>query len=101
MSSNRSGRDAILKDPALQTVDAVKAGKVYVCPNGIYRWSVRSGEGGMIPLWLGTKMYPELFADVSMQKVVRDFFKNFYAYDISDADIEVVLAGDDNTAMTR
>jgi iron complex transport system substrate-binding protein len=55
----------------------------------------------MISLWLGTKMYPELFADVNMQKVVRDFFKNFYAYDISDADIEVVLAGDDNTAMTR
>jgi iron complex transport system substrate-binding protein len=101
MVSNRSGRDAVLKDPALQTVDAVKTEKVYVCPNGIYRWSVRSGEGAMFPLWLGTKMYPDLFADVDMKKVVRDFFKDFYAYTISDADIEVVLAGDDNTAMTR
>jgi hypothetical protein len=36
-----------------------------------------------------------------MKKVVRDFFKDFYAYNISDADIDVVLAGDDNTAMTR
>jgi iron complex transport system substrate-binding protein len=101
MASNRPGREAILRDPALQTVDAVKAGKVYVCPNGIYRWSVRSGEGAMIPLWLGTIMYPDRFADVDMAAVVRDFFKRFYAYDISDADIAVVLAGDDNTAMTR
>jgi iron complex transport system substrate-binding protein len=101
MVSNRPGRDAVLKDPALQTVDAIKTGKVYVCPNGIYRWSVRSGEGAMFPLWLGTKMYPELFADVDMKVVVRDFFKDFYSYTISGADIEVVLAGDDNTAMTR
>jgi iron complex transport system substrate-binding protein len=101
MVSNRPGREAILKDPALQTVDAVKSGKVYVCPNGIYRWSVRSGEGAMIPLWLGTIMYPNLFADVDMRAVVKDFFKRFYTYDISAADIEVVLAGDDNTAMTR
>jgi iron complex transport system substrate-binding protein len=101
MVSNRPGREAILKDPALQTVEAVKSGRVYVCPNGIYRWSVRSGEGAMIPLWLGTIMYPDLFADVDMKAVVKDFFKRFYAYDISAADIEVVLAGDDNTAMTR
>jgi hypothetical protein len=33
--------------------------------------------------------------------VVKDFFKNFYSFDIPAADIEVVLAGDDNTAMTR
>jgi hypothetical protein len=52
-------------------------------------------------LWLGTKMYPDLFADVEMKKVVRDFFKDFYGYTISDANIDVVLAGDDNTAMTR
>ncbi|GHT84951.1 iron ABC transporter substrate-binding protein [Spirochaetia bacterium] len=101
VASNRSGVDAILKDPALQTVDAVKAKRVHACPNGIYRWNVRSGEGAMYPLWLGTLMYPDLFKDIDMKQVVKDFFKNFYSFDISAADIEVVLAGDDNTAMTR
>jgi iron complex transport system substrate-binding protein len=101
VASNRSGVDAILKDPALQTVDAVKTKRVYACPNGIYRWNVRSGEGAMYPLWLGTIMYPDLFKNVDMKNVVRDFFKNFYNYNITDVDIAVVLAGDDNTAMTR
>jgi iron complex transport system substrate-binding protein len=101
VASNRPGVEAILSDPALQTVDAVKSRKVYACPNGIYRWNVRSGEGAMYPLWLGTLMYPDLFNDIDMRKVVRDFFKNFYSYDISENNINVVLAGDDNTAMTR
>jgi len=99
--SAKPGIEAVLNDASLQTVDAVKNKKVFACPNGIYRWNVRSGEGAMYPLWLGTKMYPELFSKIDMRKVVKDFFKKWYSYDIPDADIDVVLAGDDNTAMTR
>jgi iron complex transport system substrate-binding protein len=72
-----------------------------VCPYGIYLWSVRSGEGAMLPLWLGTKLYPERFADVDMKEVVKYFFNHFYNYDIPASEIETVLAGDVSTAMTR
>jgi iron complex transport system substrate-binding protein len=101
MTSNQSGRDAILKDPALRTVAPVRSGKVYVCPTGIYLWSVRSGEGAMLPLWIGTKLYPDLFADTDMKAIVKNFFNNFYNYNIPDSEIDKVLAGDANTAMTR
>jgi iron complex transport system substrate-binding protein len=101
MTSNQTGRDAVLKDPALQTVSAVRSGRVYVCPYGIYLWSVRSGEGAMLPIWLGTKLYPDLFADTDMRVVVKNFFNNFYSYAISEAEIDTVLAGEVNTAMTR
>jgi iron complex transport system substrate-binding protein len=101
MTSNQSGKEKILSDPALATVDAVVNRRVHVAPYGIYLWSVRSGEGAMLPLWLGTIMYPELFSDVNMTQVVKDFFNNFYNYDISDAEIQAVLAGDVNTGMTR
>jgi iron complex transport system substrate-binding protein len=101
MTSNQIGAEAVLKDPALQTVSAVRSGKVYVCPYGIYLWSVRSGEGAMLPLWIGTKLYPELFADVDMKQVVSYFFNHFYNYDIPASEIETVLAGDTSTAMTR
>jgi iron complex transport system substrate-binding protein len=55
---------------------------------------VRSGEGAMYPLFLGTLLYPELFSDIDMKKVVRDFFKNFYVYDVSDAEINRILTGE-------
>jgi iron complex transport system substrate-binding protein len=101
MTNSQNGRNAILNDAALRTVAAVRDQKVYVCPYGIYLWSVRSGEGAMLPLWLGTKFYPAQFADVDMSKVVKDYFNNFYHYDIPASEIETVLAGDTSTGMTR
>lgn len=93
MAFTQSAKEAILSDPTLADVAAVKNQKVYVCPYGVYNWSVRSGEGAMLPLWLGTIMYPDLFADVDMNQVVKDFFADFYAYDISAEEITTVLAG--------
>lgn len=93
MTSTQAGKDAILADPALATVDAVKNGNVAVCPYGIYLWSVRSGEGSMLSLWMGVQMYPDLFSDIDMANVVKSFFNDWYNYDISDEEIDNVLAG--------
>ena len=101
MTSNQSGKAAILADPALQTVDAVINGNVQVCPYGVYLWSVRSGEGSMLPLWLGTNMYPELFTDIDMEATVTDFFSTWYNYSIPADELERTLAGDASTAMMR
>jgi iron complex transport system substrate-binding protein len=101
MTSNQSGREKILSDSALAQVDAVKNGRVHVTPYGVYLWSVRSGEGSMLPLWLGTVMYPDIFKDIDMAGVVKNFFNKYYNYDISDEEIKTVLAGDTNTGMTR
>jgi len=101
MASNQAGKEAILADPALATVDAVKNGNVQVCPYGVYLWSVRSGEGSMLSLWLGTQLYPDLFRDVDMENVVKEFFNNWYSYDISEEEIQNTLNGDASISMTR
>ena len=88
-----SSQKAIMEEKALQGVNAVKNGKVFIVPYGTYMWSVRSGEGAMMPLWLATIMYPDTFQDIDMQHVVKDFFREFYAYDIPEAEIKTVLAG--------
>jgi iron complex transport system substrate-binding protein len=93
IATNRQARDAIMADPALATVAAVRNAHVAVCPSGIFLWSVRSGEGAMMPLWLGTILHPELFADIDMRAVVRDFFRDFYRYEAPDEEIERILAG--------
>lgn len=85
--------DAIMSDAALADVTAVKEGHVYTSPQGLYLWSVRSGEGAMMALWIGTKIHPDLFADVDMTQMVKDFFKNWYNYDLSDEDAAAVLNG--------
>lgn len=88
------GKDAILSDSALSGITAVKNGDVYVVPTGIYRWNVRSGEGAMMTPWLGTIVYPDKFSDVDMKQIVKDFFGNFYNYELDEAGVEKVLAGE-------
>ena len=72
---------------------AVKNGNVYVCPTALYLWCVRSAEGALMTPWLGSVMYPELYADQDMTKVLQDFYKDFYNTDLSDADAANILSG--------
>lgn len=90
---NKEGVEAILSDPALANVKAVREGKVYNTPQGIYLWGVRSGENAMMTPWLGTILYPDLFADVDMEQVVMDFFKEWYHTDIDAATAQSILEG--------
>lgn len=84
---------AIESDAALQDVTAVKEGHILVSPKGLYLWSVRSGEGAMMAPRLGTQVNPDLFSDVDMERIVKDFFSDWYGYDLSDSDAEAILAG--------
>jgi iron complex transport system substrate-binding protein len=93
ITSSKAGKETIMSDPALATVKAVEEDQVYVRPQGIYMWGVRSGENAMMTPWLGTKLYPERFEDVDMEQIVIDFFDTWYHTDIDAAKAEEILAG--------
>jgi iron complex transport system substrate-binding protein len=90
-SSGPVDRLDILADSALAVTSAVQNGRVYACPKGIFVWFARSAEGAMMPLWLGTKLYPEIFKDVDMKEVVRDYFDNFYNYRLPEDELATIL----------
>ncbi len=86
-------RDHILADPALATVPAVANKKVYAEPVGTYPWSVRSAEGALMPLFLGTILYPDRFADMSLADKTTEFYQEFYGYSLSDEQVKEILSG--------
>lgn len=88
----QDSKAAILADPALATVDAVRNQNVQVCPSGVYAWCVRSAEGALTPYWLGTLLQPELFSDIDMVDQVKDFYKE-YATEPDDEGAREILAG--------
>lgn len=85
--------EALLSDEALADVTAVKEGHVYTSPKGLYLWSVRSGEGALMTPWIGTKIHPDLFSDVDMEEMTKEFFSTYYNYDLSDDEVESILNG--------
>jgi iron complex transport system substrate-binding protein len=90
---SRETRREILENPALAGASAVRNGRVLACPQGIYLWGVRSGEGAMMALWLGSRLYPDLIAGVAVKAMVRDFFQDFYGYRLRADELEAILLG--------
>ncbi len=71
-------------------ISAVENGRVYRIPLGIYRWYPPSLDGPLMLKWMAQKNYPELF-DYDMKEEVREYFKEYHHYDLSDSEIEGIL----------
>ncbi|MFV0481941.1 MAG: ABC transporter substrate-binding protein [Campylobacteraceae bacterium] len=99
ITSGHSSKDQILQDKALSSINAVKNGKVYVVPTGVYLWSVRSAEGALQPLWLAKQIHPELFTDIDMEYELKNFYEKFYSYKLSNEQAKTILDGRTGTMM--
>lgn len=73
---------------------AVENGRVYTVPTGLSRWGQRgSVETYLACLWLGTTLYPDLFADIDFKQEVVDYYKVFFNIDVDDQLYASMLAG--------
>lgn len=100
ITNSQEGKEALMSNPALSKVKAIANNHVLVSPQGAYLWIVRSGEGAMVPMWLVSQVYPDLAGDYDAKNAVKDFFKEYYSYDLDDAAVEGILAGQ-SSAVTR
>lgn len=100
ITNSQEGKEALMSNPALSKVKAIANNHVLVSPQGAYLWIVRSGEGAMVPMWLVSQVYPGLAGDYDAKTAVKDFFKEYYSYDLDDAAVEGILAGQ-SSAVTR
>lgn len=83
----------ITTDPAWSGMKAVREGKVYANPSGVFAWDRYSGEEALQILWAAKFFNPDKFADIDMVKEVRDFYKKFYGADITEAQANRMLQG--------
>ena len=78
-------------DPTLASLSAVQNDKVFINPYGIFKWCVRSADEAIQPLWAASVIQPELFTDIDMVEECRQFHKEFYGLDLSDAEVDSIL----------
>jgi len=93
--ANEEGVDQyILTDTKWQSLDAVKAERVYLLPNGISRWGhPNSLEIPLAMLWTSKKLYPGLFEDINIAEEVQGFYKTFFDLELTDEETEMILQG--------
>lgn len=85
--------DNLMADAVLSDLSAVKNGALYFIPKGGQPMNGTGVENVMYIQWQTKLLYPDLFADVDMNEVVRNFYTTFMDWDISDEEIEAMLAG--------
>lgn len=80
----------IYNDPRWQTVDAVRAHRVYKMPLGGYRWDPPSQESALTWIWLAGLLQPAR-AQQDIRAVMRDWYTFLYGHDLTDAEIDKIL----------
>ena len=93
--------DYILGDEKWAGLRCVQAGRVYQIPVGIARMGhPTSTETPLALLWLAELLYPDDF-EIDMPRELKDYYRTFYGYELSDALAAAILNGDDmRTAKT-
>lgn len=84
--------NTIMSEAAWQELRAVKEGKMIRNPQGVMKWEKFGVEIALQMLWFTEQVYPGVL-DVDIKAEVKDFYKNYYQYELSDAAYEDLLAG--------
>lgn len=80
----------IYKDPVLSQTSAARTQRIYKYPLGGYRWDPPNQESPLTWMWLANLLHPERFS-FNLRQKIRTRFKELYAYDLNDADIDGIL----------
>jgi len=86
-----SDAHAIMRDPKWRNLRAVKTGRVYPNPRGMFWWCRETSETALQFLWLASLAYPEHMAHIEMREETRQFYRTFYHYELTDAELDEFL----------
>ncbi|NVN89088.1 MAG: ABC transporter substrate-binding protein [Desulfuromonadales bacterium] len=78
-------------NPKWASLKAVRNGKVYVIPNGVFAWEYASGETIPFIIYMAKILHPDLFRDLDMKKELKTFYSEVYGKTVSDRDAERIL----------
>lgn len=64
-------------------IDAVKNGRVYKVPVGVYRWYPPSGDVPLMMKWMALHQQPDYF-QYDMKQEVLSYYQQFHQYDLTE-----------------
>ena len=88
---NQASRQAIMSDPRWSQIKAVKTGRVYVNPTGVYLWDRHSAEAALQVLWAAKTLHPDRFADLDIRKETKAFYARFFDHALTDTEYETIM----------
>lgn len=73
-------------------VDAVKNEKVYKMPLGMYRSYTPGADTPVTLLWFAKTTYPELFEDINIIEEAKNYYREVFGVELTDAQAASIFA---------
>ena len=67
---------------------AVKDKKVFNTKLGMWNWFTPNPDGPLVLAWLAKSTYPEEFKDYDLKAMIKDYYKTWYDYELTNEQIE-------------
>ncbi|MBN7765684.1 ABC transporter substrate-binding protein [Pectobacterium brasiliense] len=83
---------AIRQDAQWQQLRAVKQGRVYANPLGMFWWCRETSEQALQFLWLAKTLYPQQMQHIDMAKETHYFYLRFYGFDLTAQQVDSILS---------
>ncbi|GBQ85371.1 Fe3+ transporter ferrichrome-binding periplasmic protein [Gluconacetobacter johannae DSM 13595] len=77
---------------AWSALRAVRMGRVYRSPAGVFPWDRYGNEFLLQILWAAQNLYPDRFRDIDMVLETTKFYHSFFGYDLTPAEARRILA---------
>ena len=74
------------------SLKAVKDKRVYGTTLGMWNWFTPNPDAPLVLAWLACRTYPEEFADYPLEDTIRDYYKQWYGYDVTDEELAEMLS---------
>lgn len=81
----------LMKNPKWQQVNAVKNKKVYDNPMGAFLWDRFGPEEVLQIQWAAKTLHPDKFENLNISDEVKNFYKTFLNYNLTDDDVSKIL----------
>ena len=83
----------VYHNPNWAKLDAVKNKEVYLSPQSPFKWFDRPVGANMIigVPWTAKVIYPDDYNDINMVDATKEFYSNFYHFDLSDDEAKQIL----------
>ena len=84
----------IYSNQSWQTVNAVKNRQVYLAPQSPFNWfETPPGANTIIGIpWTAKVLYPDKFSDLDLKILTKEFYSEFYHYNLTDGEVSDILS---------
>jgi len=85
--------DALLAEPRLRDLAAVRDHRIFAIPNGAHLWGNRTIEQPLTLLWAAKILHPALLPDLDIAQETKAFYSRFFSVTLDAVQINDILAG--------